>query len=97
VPLAGNGGRDYIHEIKVKGETEGLPVLVLIHGYMSGGMQFCKMMPHLRKYYEVVTMDLLGMGASARDHYPDDLIGFDNTMRYFTNSIYRWTQATNIG
>ena len=29
---------NYIHEIRVKGYSEDLPTLVMIHGYMAGGM-----------------------------------------------------------
>ena len=63
--------QDYIHEIRVKGVSADLPILVLIHGYMSGGMQFCRMMPDLRKNYNVITMDMLGMGASSRNRCDD--------------------------
>lgn len=98
VPIPGHGGNDFIHEIRVKGEREGLPVIVMIHGYMSGGMQFCKMMKSLRKNYEVVTCDLLGMGASSRSYFPEEeLKSFDGTMNFFINSIHKWTKATNIG
>ena len=61
-----SGSNDFIHEIRVKGEREGLPILVMVHGYLSGGLQFCKMIPHLRKHFEIITIDLLGMGASSR-------------------------------
>ena len=39
VPLDNtNDSQNYIHEIRVKGKSEGLPTLVLIHGYLSGGL-----------------------------------------------------------
>jgi len=56
----------YIHEVRIKGEHEGLPKLVMIHGYMAGGGQFSKMIGYLRPYFEVLTIDLLGMGRSGR-------------------------------
>ena len=50
----------YIHEIKVRPTAEGLPKMLMIHGFGGGGAQFYKMIPHLRHYFQVYTMDLLG-------------------------------------
>lgn len=39
ISLDGNpDSENYVHEIHVKPEREGLPKLVLIHGYMSGAI-----------------------------------------------------------
>ena len=88
--IGGEGSQDYIHEIRVPGLQDDLPVLVMIHGYMRGGMQFYKMMPHLRKKYHVIAVDLLGMGASSRNDY-GSFVGFESTIRFFVDSIHRWT------
>ena len=87
---------NYIHEVRVKGSREGLPILVMIHGYLAGGLQFCKMMKYLRPYFEVVTIDLLGMGASGR---PQGLqfSGFEQSCEFFTSSIHKWTELAGIG
>ena len=88
--------QNYIHEVYVQGLKPGLPKLVLIHGYMSGSVQFCKMMRYLRNYFEVYSICLLGMGSSGR---PQNLgfCGFEDTMDFFTDSIYRWVQIRGLG
>ena len=78
---------NYIHDIWVKGSKPNLPVLVMIHGYLSGGVQFCKMMRHMRNYFEVHSICLLGMGSSGRPKHIN-FQGFDDTMDFFTSSIH---------
>jgi pimeloyl-ACP methyl ester carboxylesterase len=46
----------------------------MIHGYGGGGAVFSKMIAHMSNYYEVITIDLLGMGASGRPDF--GLTGF---------------------
>ena len=92
----GNGSDDhYIHEIHVKGNKEGLPTLVMIHGYMSGGIQFCKMLPKLRDHFEVRTIDLLGMGASGR---PQGIKfkSFEDCIGFFIDSINKYVKVSGI-
>jgi pimeloyl-ACP methyl ester carboxylesterase len=50
----------------VKPHKAGLQKCVIIHGYGGGGAVFSKMMKHMQNHYEVITMDLLGMGNSGR-------------------------------
>lgn len=90
------GSQNYIHEVRVKGTREGLPILVMVHGYMSGGMQFCKMMKHLRAYFEIFTVDLLGMGCSGRPTGVE-FTDFDQTCDYFTTAINTWTSVAGLG
>ena len=73
----------------MKGLTENLPKIVMIHGYMSGSLQFCKMMGYLRPYYEVISIDLPGMGASGR---PAGVTfrDFEDTISYFEERIKKW-------
>ena len=42
---------NFIHEIKVIASAEGLPKLLMIHGYGGGGAVFYKMIKHLRQYF----------------------------------------------
>ena len=92
VSLDGNPeSENYIHEIYVKGVREGLPKLVCIHGYLSGSIQFSKMMRYLRQYFEVHAICLLGMGSSGRP-VDNDFQGFDDTMGYFIDSIQRYVK-----
>jgi pimeloyl-ACP methyl ester carboxylesterase len=53
----------------VKGSVPGLPRMILVHGFGGGGPVFCKMMAHLSQYFEVTTIDLLGLAGSGRPHY----------------------------
>ena len=46
------------------------PVLVLIHGYGGGGALFYKVIKSLTKYFHLILIDIIGMGASSRpDNY----------------------------
>ena len=83
----------FLHEVRIKGAQEGLPKLVMIHGYMAGGGQFSKMIGYLRPYFEVLTIDLLGMGRSGR---PLDVSfdSFDAAISFFLDSIHKWTEVT---
>ena len=31
-------GENFIHEIRIEGSRHGLPTLVMVHGYMAGGL-----------------------------------------------------------
>ena len=61
--------QNYIHQITIKPKKEGLPKIVMIHGFGGGGAVFCNMIPYLCNYFEVILIDLLGMGASGRPEY----------------------------
>ena len=51
---------NYIHEIHVHPVRQGMPKLVIIHGYCLGGAAYYRMIQYLKDYYEVYTIDLLG-------------------------------------
>ena len=85
----------YLHEIHVKPKTEGLPKLVMIHGYGGGGAVFYKMMKHLREYFDVYTIDFLGQGMSGRPPY-EHKEDFDQTVEYFIESIRAWMELTGF-
>ena len=55
-----NDSEYYIHEVKIKPAQEGLPKIVLIHGFQGGTAVFYKMMGYLRLHFEVIAFDLLG-------------------------------------
>lgn len=42
---------------------------MVLHGFGGGTGVFMRMAPLLQKYFEVVLIDLLGMGASGRPLY----------------------------
>lgn len=75
---------------------DGLPKLLMIHGFGGGGAVFYKMIKHLRDHFEVVTIDLLGQGMSGRPDY-EIKHNFDATMAYFTESIHAWVLQSNLG
>ena len=58
--LPGDLSDYYIHEIVIKPAHQGLPKLLMVHGFGGGGATFYKMLRHLRNHFEVITIDLLG-------------------------------------
>lgn len=52
----------------------------MIHGFGGGGAIFVKMIPYLQNYFDVIGVDLLGMGGSGRPVYncetPEDALDF---------------------
>ena len=87
-------GQNFIHYVTVKGKREGLQKVVMIHGYGGGGGVFTKMTEHMQQYYEVITMDLLGMGASGRPDFT--CITYEECVDFFMTSIKRWVELTGI-
>ena len=59
----------YIHEIRVRPWKQGLPKILMVHGFGGGGGAYYKMMKHLSAHFEVITIDLLGQGMSGRPEY----------------------------
>ena len=80
----------------MRATRDGLPKLLMIHGFGGGGAVFYKMIKHLRDHFEVVTIDLLGQGMSGRPDY-EIKHNFDATMAYFTESIHAWVLQSNLG
>lgn len=68
----------------------------MIHGFGGGGAVFYKMIKHLREYFEVYTIDLLGMGMSGRPPY-EIKHNFEATIAYFTESIHAWVEQHTAG
>lgn len=66
----------------------------MIHGYGGGGAVFTKMIKHMSAHYEVITIDLLGMGASGRPDF--NLSTYNECLDYFMDSINRWVQLQGI-
>ena len=51
---------NYIHEVRVMGSKPNLPRLVMIHGFGGGGAQFFMMVKHLRDFFDIYLIDVLG-------------------------------------
>ena len=87
---------NYIHEIRIDGLSKGLPTMVMIHGYGAGGLQFFKNLRPLREYFNIIMIDLLGMGNSGRPQNVQ-LDNDDQIIDFFVNSINRWSKVANVG
>lgn len=64
----------------------------MIHGFGGGGAIFCRMIPYLRNYFEVILIDLLGMGASGRPVY--DCENVEAAIDFHLDSIRAWMDKT---
>ena len=81
--------------MQIKGVRDGLPKIVLVHGYLNGGMCFVRLIPLLREHFDVVTVDLLGMAQSGRPENAD-FSDFDVTLDFFLDAIHKWSQVTDF-
>lgn len=64
----------------------------MIHGYGAYGAVFYRMIQHLRKYFRITTIDMLGMGASGRPTFT--LTKAEQCIEFFMISFEAWMQAT---
>lgn len=60
----------------------------MLHGFGGGGAIFIKMLPHLREYFHIICLDMLGQGASGRPVY--DAFTFESALDWHMNSIKTW-------
>ena len=54
------------------------------------------MMQYLRPYFEVYSIDLLGMGASGRPQNIN-MTDFEAAVDFFTTSIHKYTEKAGLG
>ena len=64
----------------------------MIHGYGLCGSGYYSMIKHLKRYFRVTSIDLLGMGCSGRPNF--ELKTAQQCIDYFILSIEAWVQAT---
>jgi pimeloyl-ACP methyl ester carboxylesterase len=64
----------------------------MIHGFGSGGGQFFKMFKKLASFFHVITVDLLGLGASGRPVC--EVSNFDETLDFFIDSLHAYMDKT---
>ena len=66
----------------------------MIHGFGGGGPVFSRMVVHLRKYFRVTTIDILGLAGSGRPDYnpssPKEALSF------FIEAINKWVTKTAL-
>ena len=60
------GSQNFIHSVSFKSKVQNAKKLVMIHGFGGGAAVFMRMIPYLQDYFEVIALDLLGMGSSGR-------------------------------
>lgn len=80
IPLA---SEDYIHLVVCGNPCK--PVLVLIHGFMGGGLIFYRMLRLLETEFRIYLVDLLGMGRSSRPRFRPSTV--DEAEAFFTESL----------
>lgn len=80
IPLASG---DYIHAVICGDPSK--PLLVLIHGFMGGGLIFYRMLKMLETEFHLYLVDLLGMGRSSRPHFRPSTV--DEAEAFFTESL----------
>lgn len=76
--------RGKTYHIEVHQHHEGLPLLVLLHGFMGSGEVFTHLVPDLKKFANPVTIDLLGHGSTEGDPLPERYNLYEQTEDLFT-------------
>jgi len=90
----GEGPDDYIHCVELK-KREGLPKLVLVHGYGAGGGVFYRIINDLADYFHLFVVDLLGMGSSGRPTFEAPSVELAED--FFVNSLKQFIDLTLKG
>ena len=63
----------------------------MLHGFAGSGIMFYKLIGQLQQYFQITTIDLLGMGCSGRPSYNSDKISTpERAIAYFVMSIKAW-------
>lgn len=71
--------------------------LVLLHGYMNGGLYFFRNLVGLTNYFtNVYAIDMLGWGLSSRPNFRLRDNSVETTEEYFVESLEKWRKAHNI-
>ena len=81
-----NGELGHIHTIEA-GDVK-LQPLVLIHGYGSGAIFYYKVIAELRHRFHIYSIDLNGMGSSARR--PITNFDFNHVVDFFVDALELW-------
>lgn len=66
----------------------------MIHGFGGGTAVFMRLAPLFQTYFEVILIDLLGMGASGRPTY--DAWTADEATAYFVDSIHALVEKIKL-
>ncbi|KWW12566.1 MULTISPECIES: alpha/beta hydrolase [Peribacillus] len=88
-------GRERVDNIDIYFEydrmDDSLPTLVLLHGFLSSSFSFRKLVPHLIKEFNVISLDLPPFGQSGKDYR------YTYSFRNIAKSVVRFLAGKNIG
>lgn len=82
----------HIHQIETGYENK--EVLVLIHGYGGGAVFYYKLIAELRHKFHIYSIDLYGMGSSARPTMKS--YEFDHVVDFFVDALEAWRIRMNL-
>jgi len=74
--------------------TEGIPPLVLLHGFGGGVGLWCKNLVPISKYADVYAIDLLGFGRSSRPEFVGKTP--EEAQAYWVDSLEEWRVEVGI-
>lgn len=73
---------------------ESKPKLVFVHGYAGSGALFFKIIKQMCKYFCLIFVDVIGMGASSRpSDYDAEKFTAEQSIAYFNDYMERWRVA----
>ena len=73
---------------------ESKPKVVFVHGYGGSGALFFKIIKQMCKYFCVIFVDIIGMGASSRpSDYDYENITAEESIEYFNGYLEQWRKA----
>lgn len=84
IHLSENDPEDYLHIVRITSDPK-LPIMVLLHGYGGGSAVFLRLASGLQSKFNLILVDLLGMGASGRPTY--NCKTAEDAIRFFTASL----------
>jgi len=62
----------------------------MIHGFGGGGPVFSRMVAHLRKYFRVTTLDIIGLAGSGRPDFQAS--GPQEALDFFLLALEKWVK-----
>ena len=71
-------------------------MLVLLHGYGGSGVFYYKMLKKLAEKFNVLCLDIIGMGASSRSSDFNKKDEAEEMIEYFTRYIDKWRQRLGL-
>ena len=82
----------YIRTVIVKNNPR-KPKLVMMHGYGTASALFYQCTKSLVKYFQVIYIDIVGMGSSSRPTNYNDKFTPERTIDYFNVYMEKWRIA----